>query len=135
MRMIIREARCMGWPRRSLFSQVLEDSMKRGMSWLGIEKESCRKTEEVEGVLSAETLLESGMVSRQICITLSCGARLKNNYACFSVSLLCVLKWSVYSIALWSTVSNVLFCVTSHTSQPVPVIILFYLMYSHTVAV
>ena len=48
---------------KSLFSQVLEDSMKRGKSWLEIEKKSCRKTEEVGDILSAETLLERRMVS------------------------------------------------------------------------
>jgi len=32
---------------------------------------------------------------------------------------------------IWFTVSTV----TSYTSQPVPVVILFYIMYSHTVAV
>jgi len=64
MRMIIRGKSYMGWPRKSLFSQVLEDSMKRRKSWLEIEKKSRRKTEEVEDILSAETLLERRMVSK-----------------------------------------------------------------------
>jgi hypothetical protein len=64
MRMIIRGKSYMGWLRKSLFSQVLEDSMRRSKSWLEIEKKSCRKTEEVGDILSAETLLERRMVSK-----------------------------------------------------------------------
>jgi hypothetical protein len=47
-RMIIRGKRYTGWPRKSLFSQVLEDSMKRDKSWLEIEKKSCRKQKRSE---------------------------------------------------------------------------------------
>ena len=60
--MIVGGKSYMGWPRKSLFSQVLEDSMKRGKSWLEIEKKSHRKTEEVGDILSAETLLERRVV-------------------------------------------------------------------------
>jgi len=62
--MLIRGKSYTGWPRKSLFSRVLEDSMKRGKSWLGIEKKRSRKTEEVGDILSAEALLERRMVSK-----------------------------------------------------------------------
>lgn len=134
--MIIRGTRCMGWPRKSLFSQVLEDSMKRSKSWLEIEKKSCRKTEKVGDILSAETLLESGMVSKANLCTVIIWCMIEKHWCLFLwVSLLYILKWSVYVITLWSTFSTVLFCVTSHTSQPLPVIILFYFIYLHTVTV
>lgn len=49
--MIMRGKGYVGRLRKGLFSQVLEDSMRRGKSWLEIEKKSCRKTEEVGDIL------------------------------------------------------------------------------------
>jgi hypothetical protein len=75
--------------------------------------------------LSAETLLERRMVSKADLynITMWCKTG-KHWYLFLWVSLLCIIKWSVYSITLWSTVSTV----TSYTSYTNLNSFLFYVL-------